>query len=76
MDAVNEAARFGIRADRSVTFQNDPAGVSLNYRVVSETVCRMRSCSASSPVGLNGSRRLKEILWGETGKRMEADFSE
>ena len=64
MDAVNEAARFGIRADRSVTFQNDPAGVSLNYRVVSETVCRMRGCSASSPVGAEWKQEIERDTLG------------
>ena len=42
MDAVQEAAKFGIHEDRSVTFTNDSAGQILNYDVISETVSRMR----------------------------------
>ena len=51
MDAVKEAARFGIGADRAVRFENDAQGVAVNYHVVSETVSRMpkraASCTAS-----------------------------
>ena len=45
MDAVQEAARFGIGADRAVRFENDAQGVAVNYHVVSETVCRMRQAA-------------------------------
>lgn len=38
MDAVQEAARFGISSDRAVRFENDAQGVAVNYHVVSETV--------------------------------------
>jgi len=31
IDAVEEAGKIGIRADRSVTFENDSEGISLNY---------------------------------------------
>ena len=34
MDAVSEAGRIGIRADRSATFLNDGAGIAANYRAV------------------------------------------
>ena len=56
MDAVQEAARFGISSDRAVRFENDAQGVAVNYHVVSETVCRMRqaACPAQS-----GKRKLK-----------------
>ncbi len=42
IDAVETAARYGIREDRAVNFHNDSMGQRLNYRVVSETVCRVR----------------------------------
>lgn len=45
MDAVKEAGSFGIGADRSVTFQNDSQGIATNYRVVSETISKMRCAS-------------------------------
>jgi len=44
MDAVSEAARFGIHADRAATFVNDSKGQQLNYSVVSKTVTAMRDC--------------------------------
>ncbi len=42
IDAVETAARYGIREDRAATFVNDSAGQQLNYAVVSETVRAMR----------------------------------
>lgn len=58
MDAVEEARSFGIGRDRSVTFQNDSAGVSLNYQVVSETITRMRGSAA--PVGADWKKKIEE----------------
>ena len=34
IDAVAEAGRMGIHADRSVTFQNDSQGIAVNYQAV------------------------------------------
>ena len=62
MDAVQEAARFGIGADRAVRFENDAQGVAVNYHVVSETVCRMRQAACPASVG---------VEWKE---EIEADF--
>ena len=62
MDAVQEAARFGIGADRAVRFENDAQGVAVNYHVVSETVCRMRQAACPASVGAE---------WKE---QIEADF--
>jgi len=55
MDAVQEAARFGISSDRAVRFENDAQGVAVNYHVVSETVSRMR------PSAQSGKRKSKLI---------------
>ena len=46
INAAAEASRFGIDADRAVTFTNDADGVPLNYREVSETVTRFRAGKA------------------------------
>ena len=46
IDAAAEASRFGIDADRAVTFTNDADGVALNYREVAETVTRFRAGKA------------------------------
>jgi len=63
MDAVQEAARFGIGADRAVRFENDAQGVAVNYHTVSETVCRMRQADCPASVGAE---------WKE---EIEADFA-
>ena len=62
MDAVQEAARFGISSDRAVRFENDAQGVAVNYHVVSETVCRMRQAACPASIGAE---------WKE---EIEADF--
>ena len=43
IDAVETAARYGIREDRAVTFLNDPMGQQLNYDTVSQAVENIRS---------------------------------
>ncbi len=42
MDAISAARSFGIRADRAVRYRRDSAGTELNYRVISETVAKVR----------------------------------
>ena len=42
MDAISAARSFGIRADRAVQYRRDSAGTKLNYRVISETVAKVR----------------------------------
>jgi hypothetical protein len=44
MDAVAEAEKFGISADRSATYVNDKKGVAMSYRSVSDFVCECRTC--------------------------------
>ena len=44
IDAVGEASKFGIEADRSVTFKNDSRGQQLNYEVLDEAVTSIREC--------------------------------
>lgn len=46
MDAISVAGRFGIRRDRAVEYICDEVGTALNYEVVSDTVAKMRTCSA------------------------------
>ncbi len=47
IDAVSVAGRFGIKANRAVKFENDPAGTALNYEVMSQAVsCARMSASA------------------------------
>ncbi|HAB93788.1 MAG TPA: hypothetical protein DCF49_03330 [Lachnospiraceae bacterium] len=44
IDAVREAGRFGIRANRAVNYENDSRGTRLNY----ETMSRVVSCARMS----------------------------
>ena len=46
IDAVAEAAKFGITEDRAANFSSDSEGTRLNYAVVSETVSYMRKNSS------------------------------
>ena len=48
IDAAKEAARFGIGADRAVNYKCDKAGTALNYEVISEAVCSVRTTSVLS----------------------------
>ncbi len=43
MDAVEMARCFGIGEDRAVTYRSDSQGTKLNYEVVGEAICRVRS---------------------------------
>jgi len=46
IDAVQTAAQFGIGPDRAQTYHADSAGVSLNFRIMSETVAIYRASEA------------------------------
>ncbi len=61
IDAISEAAKFGIKASRAVNFENDSAGQQLNYRVISDTVCAFRS----APCCDDASEMLDEGMWQE-----------
>ncbi len=43
MDAVSEAGRIGIKANRAVTYANDSVGVRTNYAAVGGTISAMRA---------------------------------
>ncbi len=47
IDAIAEAGRFGIREDRAVNFNCDSTGTSLNYKVLSRTVSKVRHCASA-----------------------------
>ena len=71
MDAVAEAATFGIDEDRAVTYENDSIGVGLNYQVVADTVAAMR-CSSGRIDGswkerIEEDRRVRGT--GRTGRK-------
>ena len=47
IDAVQEAARFGIRKERAVNYVHDEVGTQVLYSSVSKAVCAMRMADAS-----------------------------
>ena len=57
IDAAAEAKRFGISADRAVTYQCDKVGTALNYEVIHEAVCCVR---ASQPLAQDWKKRIDE----------------
>ena len=57
IDAAREAARFGIHADRAVSYKCDSAGTALNYEVIGEAVCSVR---ADRPLCADWKRRIDE----------------
>ena len=70
MDAVAEAGSIGIQADRSVTFENDSQGIQTNYRVVGETISRMRCASPmSAPIGAEWKQEIEKDF-KKRGKRI------
>ena len=56
IDAAREAARFGIRADRSANYHADHIGTEVIYEAVSEAVCQVRSCAA--PLSADWKRKI------------------
>ena len=57
IDAVREAARFGIRADRAANYHADHVGTGVIYEAVSETVCNFR---ASKPLAADWKKNIDE----------------
>jgi hypothetical protein len=51
IDAVGEAARIGIVADRAATYICDEGGSEVMFDGVAEACCAMRSASAGSRIG-------------------------
>ena len=46
IDAVQEAARFGIDADRAANYHADTLGTEVIYDGVNDAICQMRRCKA------------------------------
>ena len=65
IDAIAEAGRFGIQAERAVNYHCDREGTAVNYRVLSETVSRVRRCSA---------QELDRVLAPTWKEEIEADY--
>ena len=48
IDAIAEADRFGIKADRAVNYKCDSEGTAVNYKALSMAVSRVRKCKSTS----------------------------
>ncbi len=46
IDAIEEAKRFGIKANRAVNYHCDTVGTAINYEVLSKAVTTVRECDA------------------------------
>ena len=57
IDAAQEAARFGIDADRAANYHADPVGTGVIYEAVNETVCSFR---ASRPMAASWKQKIDE----------------
>lgn len=57
IDAAKEAARFGISADRAVTYHADHKGTAVIYEAVCDAVCSVR---ASRPMSADWKRSVEE----------------
>ena len=60
MDAVSEAARFGISASRAARYEHDVAGTQLNFSVLSKAVGLARR--ADSAEMMNAMFDCEELL--------------
>ena len=66
IDAVDTASRFGIGADRAVTFHNDARGQALNYEGVARAV---RSVHGGMPLGADWKAEIEEDFRTRKGRR-------
>ena len=57
IDAVETAERFGIDRSRAANYHSDSAGTRLNYEVLSEAICAVRS---SRPLSDDWAKRIDE----------------
>lgn len=48
MDAAVEARQYGIPEDYAATYQCDEEGTTLNYQVISQAICNVRTCKSLS----------------------------
>ena len=57
IDAAAETKRFGISEDRAVRYHADKKGTALNFQVINDAVCCVRSCQ---PLSADWKQRIDE----------------
>ena len=55
IDAIEEAERFGISADRAVNYECDSEGTEVNYRVLSQAISIVREAKCCISAALDVS---------------------
>lgn len=66
IDAVETAGHLGIGADRSVNYHCDSAGTALNYNVLSDAICAVRS---GAQLGAGWKKRIDDDYSKRGGRR-------
>ncbi len=67
IDAAAEARRFGIDESMSVNYKCDEVGTALNYKVISEAITSVRSCSA--PLSADWKKKIDADYKKRGGKK-------
>lgn len=67
MDAISTASRFGIKETNAVNFECDSEGTELNYRVLSDTLSRVRRFKGSTKAALDA--KWKDEIVSDYNKR-------
>ena len=65
IDAIKEAGRFGIDAEKAVNYECDSEGTELNYRVLSKAVSKVRESAYCANIALDADWKAE----------IEADYS-
>lgn len=60
MDAIKEASRFGIGADRSASYVNDGKGIGKTYAGISKAMTAMRAAQKSAGVGAEWKQEIED----------------
>ena len=70
IDAISVAGRFGIHANRAVTYEHDSYGTSLNYEAMSDALSSFR-CSApdEAPIADNWKEKVEKDYARRHGKK-------
>ena len=66
-DAAAEAKRFGIDESHAANYHCDEDGTALNYEVLSDAICHVRTCAA--PLSANWKKKIDADYKKRGGKR-------
>lgn len=69
MDAVSEANKIGISADRSATFLSDSQGIATNYAAVTNVITGMRRAAKGTRVDASWKESIEEDVRKRSSKK-------